>query len=69
MLEDRWSTSEFDICTETQYLIIFAKHFIGLRKREKYGRKISRKVKLKVFCSNRRSSGLPIEILCFMTGF
>ena len=66
LLEDRGKPSDLDICTVTQYLSIFAKHFIGFRKREKYGRKISRKVKLKVFCSNPRSSGLPIEILCFM---
>ena len=68
LLEDRGRPSDFDICTLTQYLSIFSKHFIGFRKREKYGRKISRKVKLKVFCSNPRSSGLPIGILCFMTG-
>ena len=69
MLEDRGRPSDLDICTVTQYLSIFAKHFIGFRKHEKYGKKIFRKVKLKVFCSNPRSSGLPIEILCFMTGF
>ena len=69
LLEDRGRPSDLDICTVTQYLSIFAKHFIGFRKREKYGRKISRKVKLKVFCSNPRSSGHPIEILCFMPGF
>ena len=60
--------SDLDICAVTQYLTIFGKHFIGFRKREKYGRKVSRKVKLKVFSSNPRSSGLPIEILCFMRG-
>ena len=69
LLEDRGRPSDLDICTVTQYLSIFAKHFIGFRKREKYERKISRKVKLKVFCSNPLSSGFPIEILYFMTGF
>ena len=69
LLEDRGRPSDFDICTITQYLSIFAKYLIGFRKREKYGRKISRKVKLNVFCSNPRSSGLSIEIFCFMTGF
>ena len=60
--------SDLDICAVTQYLTIFGKHFIDFRKREKYGRKVSRKMKLKVFSSNPRSSGLPIEILCFMRG-
>ena len=69
LLEDRGRPSKLDICTVTQYLSIFAKHFIGFRKREKYGRKISRKVKSKSFCPNPRSSGLPIELLCFMTSF
>ena len=69
LLEDRGRPSDLDICTVTQYLSIFAKHFIGFREGEKYGRKISRKVKLKVFCSNLRFSGLPIEILCFMPAF
>ena len=48
LLEDRGRPSKLDICTVTQYLSIFAKHFIGFRKREKYLRKISRKVKWKV---------------------
>ena len=69
LLEDRGRPSDLDICTVTQYLSIFAKYWIGFRKLEKYGRKISRKVKLNVFCSNPRSSGLPIEIFCFITGF
>ena len=56
-----WKTIRLDICTVTQYLSIFAKYFTGFRKREKYGRKISRKVKLKVFCSNPRSSGFPLK--------
>ena len=69
LLEDRGRPSDLDICTVTQYLSIFAKYWIAFRKREKYVRKISRKVKLNVFCSNPRSSGLSIEIFCFMTGF
>ena len=69
LLEDRGRPSDLDICTLTQYLSIFAKYWIGFRKLQKYVRKISPKVKLKVFCSNPRSSGLPIEIFFSMTGF
>ena len=69
LLEDSGRPSDLDISIVNQYLSIFAKYLIAFRKREKYGGKITRKVKLKVFCSNPRSSGLPIEILYFMTGF
>ena len=62
LLEDRGRPSDLDICTVTQYLSIFAKYFIGFSRREKIWVKISRKVKLKAFCQNLRSSGLPIEI-------
>ena len=55
-LEDSGRPSDLDICTVTQYLSIFTKHFIGFRKREKYGWKISRKVKWKVFA---QIHGLP----------
>ena len=68
-LEDRGRPSDLDISTVTQYQSIFAKYFICFRKREKYLWKISRKVELNVFCQNPRSSGFPIEIFCFMTGF
>ena len=61
MLEDRGRPSDLDICTVTQYLSIFAKHFIGFRKREKYGRKISRKVKLKVFAQIHGLPGFPLK--------
>ena len=37
LLEDRGRPSDFDICSVTQYLSIFAKYFIGFKKREKYG--------------------------------
>ena len=69
LLEDRGRPSYLHFFTVNPYLSIFANYLTSYRKREKYGWKICRKVNLKVFCSNSRSSGLPIEILCFMPGF
>ena len=59
--EDRGGPSDLDICTVTQYLSIFAKYFIGFRKRQKDGRKISRKVKLKVFAQIHGLPGFPLK--------
>ena len=68
-LEDRGRPSDLNFFTVNPYLSVFANYLTSYRKREVDGRKISRKVKLNVFCSNPRSSGLPKEFLCFMTGF
>ena len=69
LLEDRGRPSYLHFFAVNPYLSIFAIYWTIYRKHEKYDWKISRKVKLKVFCSNPRSSGFPIEILCFMPGF
>ena len=61
LLEDHGRPSDLDICTVTQYLSIFAKHFIGFRKHERYGRKISRKVKLKYFAQIDGLLGFPLK--------
>ena len=68
LLEDRRRPSDLNLFTVNPYLSIFANYLTSYRKREKYGWKIFRKVKLKGFCSNPRTSELPIEIFCFMTG-
>ena len=47
----------------------FRKTFHRFQKARKIWVKISLRVKLILFCSNPRSSGIPIEIFCFMSGF
>ena len=49
LLEDGGRPSDFNFFTENPYLSIFANYLTSYRKREKYGRKISRKVKFKIF--------------------
>ena len=67
--EDRGKSLDLHVITVNPYLSIFANYLTSYKEREKYGWKISRKVKLKVFCSNPRSSWLPMVIFCFMMGF
>ena len=68
-LEDRGRPSDLNFFTVNPYLSIFANYLASYRKREKNGGKISRNMKWKVFCSNPRSSVLPIVIFFSMTGF